>query len=79
MTHLSEEGFQETDQNSQCVSGDSNFFSCNNGGSNNIGKNEQGIPGIELPVTISNENIYVRDGNRDYCYWSRHSPLNRSV
>jgi hypothetical protein len=56
---------QETDQNNQCVSGDSNFFSCNNGSSNNIGTNEQRTQGIEFPVIISNDNIYVRDGNLD--------------
>jgi hypothetical protein len=53
---------QETDQNSQCVSGDSNFFSCNNESSKNIGIDEQGTQGIESPVIISNDNIYVRDG-----------------
>lgn len=56
---------QETGQNSQCVSGDSNFFSCNNGSSNSIGTNEQGTLGMEFPPIISNDNIYVRDGIPD--------------
>ena len=38
----SEEDSQETDQNSQCVSGDSNFFGCNDWSSNSIDTNEQG-------------------------------------
>ncbi len=58
-----EEDSQETGQNSQCVSGDSNFFSCNNGSSNSMGTNEQGTQGIGFPAIISNDNIYVRDGN----------------
>ncbi|MDF0679704.1 MAG: hypothetical protein P0116_01930 [Candidatus Nitrosocosmicus sp.] len=45
----SEDNSQEIDQNSQCVSGDSNFFSCNNGSSNSIGTSEQGTPGIGFP------------------------------
>ena len=61
----SEVDSQETGQSSQCVSGDSNFFSCNNGSSNSVGTNEQGTQGIGLPVIISNDNIYVRDGNPD--------------
>lgn len=60
-TQSSEES-KESDQSSQCVSGDSNFFSCNNENSNNIDANEQGVPAL-FPVIISNENIYVRDGN----------------
>jgi hypothetical protein len=60
----SEEDSQETDQNSQCVSGDSNYFGCNDGSSNSIDTNEQGAPGMGFPVIISNDNIYVRDGNR---------------
>ena len=60
----SEEDSQETDQNSQCVSGDSNFFGCNDGSSNSINTKEQGAPGMGFPVIISNDNIYVRDGNR---------------
>lgn len=60
----SEDNSQESDQNSQCVSGDSNFFSCNNGSSNSIGTGEQGTLGRGFPVIISNDNIYVRDGNR---------------
>ena len=63
-TSQSEDNSQEADQNSQCVSGDSNFFSCNNGSSNIIGTSEQGTSGIGFPVIISNDNIYVRDGNR---------------
>ena len=66
MMHLkSEEDSQETDQNGQCVSGDSNYFGCNDGSSNSIDTNEQGVPGMGFPVIISNDNIYVRDGNRD--------------
>ena len=59
----SEDNSQEADQNSQCVSGNSNFFSCNNGSSNSIGTGEQGTLRIGFPVIISNDNIYLRDGN----------------
>ena len=53
-------------QNPQCVSGDSNYFSCSNGASSNIGTtNEQGIPGIGFSVIISNDNIYILDGDPD--------------
>jgi hypothetical protein len=52
-------------KSSQCVSGDSNFFSCNNWSPNSVGTNEQGTQGIGLPVIISNDNIYARDGNPD--------------
>ncbi len=60
------EDSQETNQNSQCVSGESNFFSCNNGALNNMDTtDEQGIPALGFPVIISNDNIYVRDGIPD--------------
>ena len=55
----SEEESQETDQNSQCVSGDSNYFGCNDGSSNGIDTNKQGAPGMGFPVIISNDNIYI--------------------
>ncbi len=74
----SEEDSQETDQNGQCVSGDSNYFGCNDGSSNSIDTNEQGAPGMGFPVIISNDNIYVRDGNRATAT-GPDSPFNRSM
>ena len=45
-------------------SGDGNFFGCNDGSSNSIDTNRtSGAPGMGFPVMISNDNIYVRDGN----------------
>ena len=75
----SEEESQETDQNSQCVSGDSNYFGCNDGSSNGIDTNKQGAPGMGFPVIISNDNIYVRDGNRATATGPDTAPFNRSM